>query len=128
FQRRKAQGFEAMRQQSLVDDADTHAVGLDPDAAHRLAGDFHAISIAQACPRRAPPAISAREDRPMPPIDTEAEYNNRARVPEHAAIFQLWQKEAAAYREEAEREKRAELGLAYGLSPRQILDIFEAKG
>jgi arylformamidase len=64
----------------------------------------------------------------MPPIDTEAEYNNRARVPEHAAIFQRWQKEAAVYREEAAREKRAELGLSYGPSPRQILDLFEAKG
>jgi arylformamidase len=63
----------------------------------------------------------------MPPIDTEAEYNNRARVPEHAAIFARWQKEAAAYREEAGREKRAELGLSYGPSQRQILDIFAAK-
>ena len=45
----------------------------------------------------------------MPPIDTEAEYNNRARVPEHAAIFARWEKEAAAYREEATRDKRAEL-------------------
>jgi arylformamidase len=64
----------------------------------------------------------------MPPIDYEAEYNNRARVPEHAAIFARWQKEAAAYREEAAREKRAELGLSYGPSQRQILDIFAAKG
>jgi arylformamidase len=61
------------------------------------------------------------------PIDYEAEYNNRARVPEHAAIFERWQKEAAAYREEAAREKRAELGLSYGPSPRQTLDIFAAK-
>jgi arylformamidase len=64
----------------------------------------------------------------MPPIDYEAEHNNRARVPEHAAIFARWQKEAAAYREEAAREKRAELGLSYGPSQRQILDIFAAKG
>lgn len=63
----------------------------------------------------------------MPAIDTEAEYNNRARVPEHAAIFARWQKEAGAYREEAAREKRAELGLSYGPSRRQILDIFAAK-
>jgi arylformamidase len=63
----------------------------------------------------------------MPAIDYEAEYNNRARVPEHAAIFARWQKEAAVYREQAAREKRAELGLAYGPSPRQMLDIFAAK-
>ena len=63
----------------------------------------------------------------MPAIDYEAEYNNRARVPEHAAIFERWQKEAAAYREEAAREKRAALGLSYGPSPRQLLDIFAAK-
>ena len=63
----------------------------------------------------------------MPPIDYEAEYNNRARVPEHAAIFARWEKEAAAYRDEASREKRAELGLSYGPSPRQTLDIFTAK-
>jgi len=64
----------------------------------------------------------------MPPIDYEAEYNNRARVPEHAAIFARWQKDAAAYREEATREKRAELGLSYGPSQRQTLDIFAARG
>jgi arylformamidase len=63
----------------------------------------------------------------MPPIDYEAEYNNRARVPEHAEIFSRWQKEAAAYRDEASRENCAELGLAYGPSPRQTLDIFVAK-
>jgi len=64
----------------------------------------------------------------MQPIDYEAEYNNRARVSEHAAIFARWQKEATAYRDEASREKRAELGLSYGPSPRQMLDIFAAKG
>ena len=63
----------------------------------------------------------------MPPIDYEAEYNNRARVPEHAAIFARWQTEAAAYRDEASRERRAELGLSYGPSQRRILDIFAAK-
>jgi arylformamidase len=63
----------------------------------------------------------------MPTIDTETEYNNRARVPEYAAIFQRWQKEAAVNREEAAREKRAELGLPYGPSQRQTLDIFAAR-
>ena len=32
-------------------------------------------------------------------IDYEVEYNNRARVPEHPAIFARWEKDAAAYRE-----------------------------
>ena len=29
-------------------------------------------------------------------IDYEAEYNNRARVPEHPEIFARWEKDAAA--------------------------------
>ena len=32
------------------------------------------------------------------PLDIEAEYNNRARVPEHPQIFARWEKEAAAWR------------------------------
>ena len=35
----------------------------------------------------------------MPSIDYEAEYDNRARVPEHPAIFGRWEQDAAAYRE-----------------------------
>jgi arylformamidase len=61
-------------------------------------------------------------------IDYEAEYNNRARVPEHPAIFERWQREAEAYRKEAGAEGRAELGLAYGPSPRQYLDVFLPRG
>ena len=56
-------------------------------------------------------------------IDYEKEYNNRARVPEHQQIFDGWARDAAAYR--AARPK-AELGISYGPSPRQILDIFPA--
>jgi arylformamidase len=55
-------------------------------------------------------------------IDYEAEYNNRARVPEHPQIFARWEREAAAYR--AEATGRAELGLAYGPTPRQTIDLF----
>jgi len=61
-------------------------------------------------------------------IDYEVEYNNRARVPEHPEIFARWQREAAAYRAQASAEKRAELGLRYGPSPRQFIDLFLAKG
>ena len=48
------------------------------------------------------------------PIDYEAEYNNRARVPEHPEIFARWAREAEDYRAEAMKERRAELGLSYG--------------
>ncbi len=57
-------------------------------------------------------------------IDYEKEYDNRGRVPEHPEIFARWQRETDAYRSEA---RGAELGLAYGPSPRQTLDLFPAK-
>ncbi len=53
--------------------------------------------------------------------DYEAEYNNRARVPEHPGIIAGWKEAAAAYRAS---HANAELGVAYGASPRRILDIF----
>src|SRR6202023_340619 len=56
---------------------------------------------------------------PMATIDYEAEYNNRARVPEHAEIFARWERDAEDYRTEAMKERRAELGLAYGSTRRQ---------
>ena len=58
------------------------------------------------------------------PIDYEVEYNNRARVPEHPEIFARWQREAAAFRAGA---RDAKFTLAYGPSPRQIIDLFPAK-
>src|SRR2546423_8243080 len=57
-------------------------------------------------------------------IDYEVEYNNRARVPEHAEMCARWQRDAAAYRERMAAEENAELGLAYGASPRQRVDLF----
>jgi arylformamidase len=60
----------------------------------------------------------------MSTIDYEAEYNNRARVPEHPEIFERWARDSAAYREDACADGRCELGLAYGPSPRQIIDLF----
>ncbi len=53
-------------------------------------------------------------------IDYEAEYNNRARVPEHPAIIEGWARDAAAYRETA----KADLDRAYGLAPRLQYDLF----
>jgi arylformamidase len=58
------------------------------------------------------------------PIDYEAEYNNRARVPEHTEIFARWVREAEDYRADAMKERRAELGLRYGSSLRQVIDLF----
>jgi arylformamidase len=61
-------------------------------------------------------------------IDWEVEYNNRARVPEHPQIFARWQSDGAAYRDEATKEGRAEIGLKYGPSPRQTIDLFRPSG
>lgn len=58
------------------------------------------------------------------PIDYEAEYNNRARVPEHPQIFARWARDAAAYRDEATADRRAELGIRYGATARQTIDLF----
>ena len=54
-------------------------------------------------------------------IDLEAEYNNRARVPTHAAIIAGWERDAAAYREEAATRHRV---IRYGETPRQMIDVF----
>jgi arylformamidase len=57
-------------------------------------------------------------------VDYESEYNARARVPEHPEIFARWADEAARYRGEAS----CALGLAYGDTPRQAMDIFLPEG
>jgi arylformamidase len=61
------------------------------------------------------------------PVDYEAEYNNRARVPEHPEIFARWTREAEDYRAEAMKERRAELGLSYGSSLHQYIDLFSPR-
>ena len=58
-------------------------------------------------------------------IDYEKEYDNRGRVPEHPEIFARWEREAAAYRAAS---PGAELGLTYGPSPRQTIDLFPGQG
>jgi arylformamidase len=58
------------------------------------------------------------------PIDLEKEYDNRARVKDHPEIFARWEREAAAYRQ----TPGAQLDIAYGSSPRQVVDFFPAKG
>jgi arylformamidase len=64
----------------------------------------------------------------MAELDLEAEYNNRARVPEHAEIFLRWAREAEDYRAEMLKAGRAELALAYGDTPRQTIDLFGTEG
>jgi len=60
----------------------------------------------------------------MATIDYEAEYNNRARVPEHEEIFARWMRDAELYRVDTLKRGRAELGLSYGDTPRQTVDLF----
>ena len=60
----------------------------------------------------------------MAAIDYEAEYNNRARVPEHLEIFARWAWEAENYRADTLKAGRTELGLCYGDTPRQYIDLF----
>ncbi len=57
----------------------------------------------------------------MTALDLEAEYNNRARVPEHPEIFRRWNEDAAKFRE---AHKNTELNVRYGTSERQYLDFF----
>ena len=52
----------------------------------------------------------------------EREYNNRALVPEHPAIFEKWRADSAAFRAQAETE----LDIAYGDNVLQRLDVFPA--
>ena len=57
----------------------------------------------------------------MAAIDYEAEYNNRARVPEHPEIFARWTRDAEFFRADMLEADRAVLGLCYGDSPQAIL-------
>jgi len=54
-------------------------------------------------------------------IDAEVDYNARAMVPEHPAIIAGWARDAAAFRA---AHAAAELEVAYGPTPRQVLDLF----
>ncbi|MGQ0683655.1 alpha/beta hydrolase [Bradyrhizobium sp.] len=55
----------------------------------------------------------------MTAIDYEAEYNNRARVPEHPAVMAGWVRDAAAY-----REAHPPRLLRYGPGERNRIDLF----
>jgi arylformamidase len=61
---------------------------------------------------------------PMPDLDLETEYSPRLTVTDHAQIFARWAREAEDYRAEMLKAGRAELGISYGESPRQFIDLF----
>jgi len=60
----------------------------------------------------------------MAAVDYELEYNLRARVPDHPRIFARWARDAELYRADMLERGRAELGLSYGDTPRQFIDLF----
>lgn len=58
-----------------------------------------------------------------PPAWFEAQYNSRARIPEHPAILRYWSEASAAA-----RERHPEMvEHAYGPTPRERLDVFPAR-
>jgi arylformamidase len=56
-------------------------------------------------------------------VDYEAEYNNRARVPENPALMAGWARDAAAY-----RQQNAPRQMRYGSSSRNTIDFFTGDG
>jgi len=54
-------------------------------------------------------------------IDLEAEYNNRALVPDHPSVMQRWRDTA-----ETARVAHPPVRIAYGPGARQVMDLFEA--
>jgi arylformamidase len=56
-------------------------------------------------------------------IDYEAEYNNRARVPEHPALIAGWARDAKAWREQESFQT-----ISYGPGARHIIDVFASRG
>ena len=55
------------------------------------------------------------------PLDLEAEYNNRAAVPDHPVVMARWKADA-----EAARAAHPPLALPYGSGEREVMDLFEA--
>ncbi len=60
----------------------------------------------------------------MTAVDLETEYSPRVTVPDHAQIFARWARAAEDYRAEMLKNGKAELGLSYGETPRQFIDLF----
>lgn len=58
---------------------------------------------------------------PQSDVDLEAEYNNRAAVPDHPVVMARWKADA-----EAARAAHPPVALPYGSGERAIMDLFEA--
>jgi arylformamidase len=65
--------------------------------------------------------MEARMARPDPAW-LDVQYNNRARIPEHAAIFEGWRQASALAREKS----LCHTDIAYGTEPGETLDVFTA--
>ncbi|WP_019644720.1 alpha/beta hydrolase [Novispirillum itersonii] len=74
-------------------------------------------------PRKPPYSVSAF----WPVVqDWDAAYSNRAAVPDHAALFDGWARDAAAFRDSC--GSRARLDLPYGPGQRHRFDLFLPEG
>jgi arylformamidase len=58
-------------------------------------------------------------------IDYEAEYNNRARVPEHPALIAGWARDAQAWRDSRRNPFHT---ISYGPGARNTIDVFPSRG
>ncbi|MGF7162456.1 arylformamidase [Rhodoligotrophos appendicifer] len=54
----------------------------------------------------------------------EIQYNNRLRNPDTPQFIERWTRESERYRSDLEAAGRAELGLKYGSTSRQVVDMF----
>ena len=60
----------------------------------------------------------------MADLDLETEYSPRVTIPDHGQIFARWARTAEDYRAEMLKAGKAELGIIYGDTARQFIDLF----
>ena len=60
----------------------------------------------------------------MADLDLETEYSPRVTIPDHAQIFARWARAAEDYRAEMLKAGKTELGVVYGDTARQFIDLF----
>ena len=61
----------------------------------------------------------------MTAINYEAEYDNRARVPEHPQIFARWATDSETYRARLPASRHSRM--SYGPTAREVIDLFDAR-